>query len=198
VPVLVGLGAAIDVRRVLELGSGDYSTGVFLDRAVFPALELLDSVETNPEWGQRVNERFGQDRRLSLSLVDGSVSAHIADIDFAPYDVILVDDSDTLEARSASIRAVCGAVGSGPLVVVHDAEIHDYRRAAKGLGNSIRFTTFTPQTLVGWRGRSVHEAAIRAGRRAIERVDPRPAPTDVAGWARILGGPDRRAWEGRT
>jgi hypothetical protein len=196
VPVLVGLGDAIIVRRVLELGSGEYSTGVFLDRSIFPEVETVDSVETDPAWYSRVTERFGRDGRLSLCLVAGDVAQHVSSYDLTRYDLIMVDDSDTLDARRASIQAVAEAVEPGPLVLVHDAEIEEYRRAAKALTRTIRFTTLTPQTLVGWRGRSSHEAPLRAVRRAIASAYPKPAPSDVAGWARMLrdsGAPGRGA-----
>jgi hypothetical protein len=107
--------------------------------------------------------------------------------DLSRYDLVMVDDSDSLQARAASIRAVTSAAGQGQLVVVHDAEITEYRKAARALRKSVRFTTFTPQTLVGWRGRSLHGPALRSLRAAMDRVDRRPAPSDAGGWARILG-----------
>jgi hypothetical protein len=125
------------------------------------------------------------------------VAEHVSSLDLARYDLIMVDDSDSLAARRASVQAVTEAVEPGPLVVVHDAEIEEYRRAAKPLTRTIRFTTLTPQTLVGWRGRSSYEASLRAVRRAIAGADPKPTPSDVAGWARILRDSERRRQEGR-
>jgi hypothetical protein len=186
VPVLVGIGAKIPVRRILELGSGDHSTGIFLDRSLFPDVTVVDSVETDPSWFLKVSERFGHDERLSLQLVDGSVASHLLGMDLSRYDLVMVDDSDSLEARAASIRAVTSAAGQGQLVVVHDAEISEYRKAARALRKAVRFATLTPQTLVGWKGRSPHGPALRSLRVAMDRVDQRPAPSDAGGWARIL------------
>ena len=70
------------VRSVLELGSGPFSTSLFLDRRVFPDLEKLTSYEDDLRWAALVAERVGTDPRLDFRVVESvshSVPASSAD-----------------------------------------------------------------------------------------------------------------------
>src|SRR4051794_36469667 len=73
-PVLIALGGYLPIRRVLELGSGLYSTPAFLDRGAFPYLELLLSIEHDREWGGRVADHVCHDDRFNLTIVSLPVS----------------------------------------------------------------------------------------------------------------------------
>jgi len=53
IPVLVGVAAACLPDRLVEFGSGDFSTLTFLDETVFPSLLSIESYENNPQWMQQ-------------------------------------------------------------------------------------------------------------------------------------------------
>ena len=59
-PVLSAASSVMKVRSVLELGSGPFSTPLFLGRRVFPDLEKLISHEDDPRSAAVVTERVGR------------------------------------------------------------------------------------------------------------------------------------------
>jgi hypothetical protein len=76
IPVLVGVATLLEVRCVLELGVGRYSTPLFLNRDVFPSLTQLDSLEDDPGWAEDAAVLAHADPRLHLRVVDpGMVEA---------------------------------------------------------------------------------------------------------------------------
>ena len=64
-PVLIGIGMKSRIRRVLEIGSGPYSTPLFLNLEVFPDLTELVSVEPNAEWAQKARSYGRRDSRIN-------------------------------------------------------------------------------------------------------------------------------------
>lgn len=53
-PALRGLARFTKICSVIEFGAGTYSTHLFLDREAFPCLETLVTVESSPEWAEKV------------------------------------------------------------------------------------------------------------------------------------------------
>src|SRR5213083_1622075 len=77
-PILVGIARLLKVKRVLELGCGQYSTSTFLDRSAFPDLITLHSLENDRHWIEKMSEMIRKDPRASLSFVDGPMSSAIS------------------------------------------------------------------------------------------------------------------------
>jgi hypothetical protein len=114
VPVLAAVAQAFHVRSVVEFGAGKFSTSAFLDRALFPDLERLISVETNGEWATSAG---GDDPRHRMMLCERETDFFSSEVSEAAYDLAFVDGP--LETRPLIIPA---ASALAPLVVVHDAE----------------------------------------------------------------------------
>lgn len=143
VPVLIGIAKTTEIKRVLELGSGPYSTSLFLDRSVFPHLEQLVSHEDDVEWKSVVLEEVGADPRLDFRMVP-AVNASVPD-DLSGFDLIFVDDSREIPERARTIASVLAKRPSG-LVVIHDFQFRQYRSAARSYRHRHVFSAFTPQT----------------------------------------------------
>ena len=144
VPILIGLARLREIKSVLEFGCGYYSTLTFLNRAAFPHLERLQSVENDASWAETIHEAAKSDERWTLKLIRREIAEAVPDLE--AFDLILIDDSKTSAQRSATIRAVAGKQPQRPWVVIHDFEIEDYRRAAAGFKQRHIFKAFNPET----------------------------------------------------
>lgn len=191
-PVLIALASVIRPRRVLELGSGTFSTALFLDREVFSTLEVLESYEDDHEWAAAVQSAVGQDPRLDLRMVP-AVKTSVPE-DLASFDLIFIDDSRTPAERSETIRRVEERHPRG-LVLIHDYEQRSYRVAARGFDNRRAFRVFTPQVGVCWNDRgdaSVSKQMRREVARIGRMLEARRNSADVAdveAWKSLLIGP---------
>jgi len=139
-PVLICLARIRKIRRILELGAGTHSTLTFLDRAAFPDLDTLHSLETNASWAERVQTAAGDERRMTLTLVAGTMASALSTIDVDAYDLIFVDDSE----RRATIAQLVRCRPRSAIVVVHDFENPAYRAAARGFAHRYRFAALNP------------------------------------------------------
>ena len=146
VPVLIGLGRSRKIQRVLEFGCGQYSTLTFLNRSVFPHLEQLHSIENDDSWAAMIQEAAKHDSRWSLRLVNGEVAESVTDLDLEAFDLIMIDDSQTSTQRAATIRNVAGKQPQRALIVIHDFEVEEYRRAASAFQYCHRFRAYNPET----------------------------------------------------
>jgi precorrin-6B methylase 2 len=160
IPILIGLAKLRAVRRVLEFGCGHYSTLTFLNRAAFPHLERLHSIENDDAWAATIQNAAKHDQRWTLQLVNGEVSKAIPELE--QFDLILIDDSKTSAQRAATIRAVARKEPQHPWIVIHDFEVEEYRQAASGFRHRHRFRAYNPET--GVVGNRVAEL------KAIERI----------------------------
>lgn len=79
VPVIIGLARILTIKNVLELGAGEYSTPLFLNRRAFPSLISLHSYENNASYAQSV-KRMICDDRLKLNIVKGPIHASIVSV----------------------------------------------------------------------------------------------------------------------
>lgn len=137
VPVLKAIAPGIE--RVVEFGGGKYSTPTFLE---FPDLKKLVTVETNPVWARAIAT---DDPRHSV----------ITERPYAlTYDLILVDDADTMHGRIATLRYVSESKPLS-LVVIHDYEHEQYREAAC-FDHVAVSDSRTPWTAVAWNEGSPH------------------------------------------
>ena len=151
-PILCALVTTIEVRRVVEYGSGLISTPAFLDRSVFPRLESLLSFESDPSWYASVAESLGNDTRLQLRLTEGPIKAAVRNRDIAGADLIFVDDSDELGRRADTVTAIAACKPLAVPVVIHDIEQWHLFRAARRFEHMFRFDVLHPQTGVVWNG----------------------------------------------
>jgi hypothetical protein len=104
-------------QRILELGSGDYSTSVFLS---YPCVEVLTSVEPIAEWRERIDR--GDRRHEILEQLPSARS-------LLSYSLVMIDNGGTStvkqereDERRSTIRTVLSQ--PHPLVVVHDASTY--------------------------------------------------------------------------
>jgi hypothetical protein len=185
-PVLAGLSVHVHVRRVLELGSGTHSTFNFLNRRVFPHLECIDSYENDPQWASRVLAAAGGDQRLKLRVTTRPMAECVRDLALSDYDLILIDDSQTSVERSATIMAIAGSRPIGPIVVIHDFEVSEYRKAASGFEHRFRLTCLNPNSGVVWNGQCLGIGDLRAMQRAIKKVRDRIPLGSIEEWYLFL------------
>ncbi|HKP82178.1 MAG TPA: hypothetical protein VJT69_09175, partial [Pyrinomonadaceae bacterium] len=180
VPILIGLARLREIKSVLEFGCGYYSTLTFLNRAAFPHLERLQSVENDASWAETIHEAAKSDERWTLNLVRREIADAVPDLE--AFDLVLIDDSKTSTQRSATIRAVAGKQPQRPWIVIHDFEVDEYRRAAASFKQRHIFKAFNPETGVvsnrptQWK---LLDRAIKARARTLEA-------DQTARWIRYL------------
>src|ERR1044071_6161306 len=130
VPILIGLARLREIRSVLEFGCGYFSTLTFLNRAAFPHIERLQTVENDVTWAETIHEAAKSDERWTLKLVRGEIADSVPALDFEAFDLVPLDASNTSEQRSATIRAVARKQPQQPWIAIHDFEVKEYRNAA--------------------------------------------------------------------
>ncbi len=179
VPVLIGLAKIREIKTVLELGCGHYSTLTFLNHSAFPQLERLQSLENDASWAETIAEAAKHDRRWTLTLVDGEIADSISALDLEAFDLILIDDSKTAAQRASTIRRISAKNPQHPWLVIHDFEVEDYRKAASGFKYKHAFKAYNP-----WTGlvcnHNVHN--IKSLDRFLKNNSTALQPDDVNGW----------------
>ena len=186
VPILVAIGCLLPVRRVLELGSGRYSTDLFLNRASFPALTKLVSLETDPEWAAQVECRHEREARLDLRVVTPPMADAIRRRDIADVDLIFIDDSTDAASRCATISTVAQMVENNQLVVIHDFELREYQDAAKSFAWKHCFLTSNPATGVTAHAEPAWSSKLRAVDRLLRTHLPGADIADASAWIDIF------------
>lgn len=185
-PILIGLAGAIEIKSVLELGCGEYSTPTFLNKFVFPSLIALESFETDQIWLDQVSTLVVEDPRFSGRLVHGVMGQAIQRADLESYDLIFVDDSTSGEERASTIVAIATRQPKRALVVIHDFEIQAYRDAAKAFESRFIFKSFNPQTGIVWNGDRALGKTLKRIETAARQNAPKLEPEDVSGWMKAL------------
>lgn len=125
---------ALEPERVLEFGPGYYSTALFLS---MPKLERLVSIEHDHQWRKVLRAEFS-DPRWELRTPAQTPSLR-------DFDLVLIDDGESEGWRVDTIRKVLS--GKHPRVVIHDAEVAQYREAIGDKPHFI-YRGRTPQTAV--------------------------------------------------
>jgi hypothetical protein len=144
---LTSLGG--DVSTVLELGSGLYSTPLFLNRDAFPKVTRVVSVEHNQVWADKVST-FCTDERLTLIVTPEPIEGYLATLTLDEFDLIFVDNSDGQDGRIKTIEYL-GEKAARSKVVIHDFEHDFYRNAARNFPNKIVDTQHVPHTALVWK-----------------------------------------------
>ncbi len=111
IPILRYINNILRVEKVLEVGSGIYSSRTFLDKKYFPDLISVQSFETNKKWYKYM--RKTKDARYSINLIK-----HVYNFpEF--YDLIFVDGSES------DRKKIMGTMPkSGTIFVMHDSETY--------------------------------------------------------------------------
>jgi hypothetical protein len=137
IPVLVTLAEHFEPKKVLEIGAGELSTPLFLNKKIFTRLESLVSVEEDYDCIVKVTKIIGVDKRLEFRR---TVPASLYD-----YDLIFVDGPQDKDKREKTIRFVMRET-IAPLIVIHESE--SYRSAINKAFYSFPFDFTYPQTKV--------------------------------------------------
>jgi len=186
IPVLIGLARIFEVRRVLEFGCGQYSTLMFLNRAAFPHLVELMSLETDFNWLNSLAKQTDSDLRVKLEHVKGQMRSAVLDIELNNYDLVFIDDSTTAEDRAATIYGIAAKRADSTVIVIHDFEVSLYRQAIKSFANKFKFDTLNPHTGIAWNKANLSKRKLRQLRSLIKRHSKYLEPDDIKGWSQVL------------
>jgi predicted O-methyltransferase YrrM len=148
IPFLTSIGG--DVTSVLELGSGLYSTPLFLSREAFPKVTRVVSIEHDLTWADKVLARVAGDDRLTLVIIPEPLEDYLATLRLDDFDLIFVDHSASWEPRTLTIQWLAYHVGRSK-VAIHDYDYTPYYRAANGFPNQIVGTARRPHTALVWK-----------------------------------------------
>jgi predicted O-methyltransferase YrrM len=149
--LLSELGGIRDgVKRVLELGSGIYSTPLFLNKEFYPYVIEVVSIEHNPDWADIVRAKCPDDR-LKLIVVPEPTETYLETLDLDSFDLIFVDNSDSFERRIKTIEYL-GRVCTDSLVVFHDFQFEPYQESAMDFPNKIIDKRSPTHTAIAWKG----------------------------------------------
>lgn len=186
-PVLVAIARLLPIRSILECGSGQYSTKLFLDRALFPHLRRLTSFEDDARWAERVRAEVGHDPRVKIIDTGGPVADAVSRLDVRGYDLIFIDDSCSVSARAQTIRAVATQQPPLACVVIHDFEVLQYRVAASPWKHRRRFDAFRPNTGLLWNDAPLDRAILDHFRGVVEDRANETNVQDGQMWADAAG-----------
>ena len=147
-PVLLNLAQTLKPRKIVEFGMGHYSTSVFLNRDVFPAVEQLISFEDDREWFNAMNEKHGHDARFHARLVSPPMWRTAIQLKAEEWDLIFVDDSRTEIERAKTLLALrlTRGITKRPAVVIHDVELPRIRAASLIFPHRQYASELNPQT----------------------------------------------------
>lgn len=193
-PILCAVAAFVQPTRVVEYGSGMISTITFLNRAVFPKLTALVSLENNREWYETMGTHSGVDPRLRLRFVDGPMRDAVSKDDLNGAEVVFVDDDDStpphLPRRSDTIVAIAALRPSGIPIVIHDIECWHLRHSAARFDHFFRFDALHPQTGVVWNDRWEGEDRLPAINRLVRQFCKTVSSRDLQQWVHIFSTQD--------
>lgn len=196
IPVLVGVAAACRPQRVVEFGSGDFSTITFLDQTVFPSVLRVDSYENNRDWMQRMKVKLAGNPRAAYHFFAGRMRDAVSRADLAAADLILIDDSASGWERAHTIKELARVRPERPITIVHDYDLPAIRVACRRFEHRFAFTTFTPQSCAAWNGNPDRKVLLEGVTRGLQENVARISVTDARGWFSVFSnrnGADRAA-----
>jgi hypothetical protein len=186
IPVLMALARLIPIRRVLEFGSGNYSTRTFLNSKAFPDVSTVHSIENDREWAQQISDLLISDPRLQLIVIDSPMSLYVPTIFGWKYELIFIDDSLSAEERAATIKQVAQHSSPNSIIAIHDFEVLEYRRASRHWPHRFKFTGFTPHVGIAWDQAQLDREQLRFLDRLIAANARTLVPDDIDGWVTLL------------
>lgn len=138
IPVLEGIPQIIPIKSVLELGSGEISTRLFLDKnGPYKDLLHLESYEDNPNYAQEIQALFPIMPHNWVYHADGvAVALQISNVNLNDFDLCFIDDSSSVESRVKTIKAIVSKFNTDCLIVVHDTDYEQYLSACNAAFNN--------------------------------------------------------------
>lgn len=167
IPVLESIGSVIAPRTILEMGCGKYSTPLFCDPNVYPDASVF-SWDTDGGWIDTIQKQLGKNAPKSMVHVLIPMARYAEYSFLEPFELIFVDDSDSLELRSSTIRTVAKKKLKNSIVVIHDYEQPLYQEAAEDFEHILVYTNFVPHTAIAWNGNTLSKQNIRSLKEQIE------------------------------
>ena len=180
-PYLLALCQDISPKSFLELGGGTFSTPALYDKALFPSLQRILTVEDDADWASRIRDVVGLSED-HVTLVD-DVSNFVLDYDGQDFDIVFIDDSKTIIERAKTVEA-CVKKFPNSLLVIHDFEVRAYQIA---LGDAVEKTV--GDAWRPWVGMaSFSSEKIEAAKRASKKIKTNRfvSPSDSQRWSGIL------------
>jgi hypothetical protein len=147
IPLLRMIGMGGQIKTVLELGMGEFSTSLFLDRSVFQKLEVLHSIESNKEWADKV---YTGDLRHRVTVFPEPIEKHLDSMVLGYYDLIFVDNSTSGDRRMATLRYLSGNIGRS-LMVAHDIDVYEAAVDGSAFIHCVMDTQNKPWTALFWK-----------------------------------------------
>ena len=154
-PVLCAIAKVKKISAALELGSGLLSTPLFLNRDYFPNLTRLVSLENDLVWANKVIDKVGQDDRWTYKAQAGEIVDLAKTVNISDFDLCLIDDSTTIEGRSATIKYVTRTNIGSAILVLHDFDIEIYRASVWEKLNTFTLWKVSPGVGVAWLGNTL-------------------------------------------
>lgn len=186
IPILIGIARILTIRHVLELGCGTYSTLTFLNRAAFPDLIRLDSLETDIAWAEKLSAATADEPRIRIQVVQDPIESSMWVSRLGEYNLILVDHAFSCVTRAATISSLAKMSLGSALVVLHDYEMPQYRSASRGFPHRFEFAAFTPATAVAWDHAPLSRSPLRLLARVVRKHASTHAPEDAVFWSDLL------------
>ena len=186
IPVLVGVAAACLPERLVEFGSGEFSTLAFLDETVFPSLLHIESYENNLCWMEKLEAKLAGNPRVAFRFFEGRMRDAVSDANLAAADLIFIDDSPSGWERAHTVMEVARTCRERPITIVHDYELPGIRVACRKFEHRFAFTPFTPQSCAVWNGNPHRRALLESVAHRLEENASRLSVTDARGWAKVF------------
>ena len=185
VPVIIGLARLIKVTKVLELGSGLYSTGTYLNKTAFPDLVELYSTENDEGWAKKIGELFS-DTRLKYTVIHGDFSEFLDKIDLELFDLIFIDDSSDANSRSQTIDTICKRVPKNSILVIHDFDVPQYRNMSTSIKRRFSYNLMYPNTGVLWNNSAIKFSKLVQLYNLIKENKQKIPLDDVVSWSYLF------------
>jgi len=118
-PLLIETGRVFGhrIKRIMELGSGFYSSSVFLDRTHFPNVESFISYETERKWYKTVSEV------LSGAIEEGRLDYRLYN-KFEEVDVSLTGDLLFVDGVKRHRKQILARMHNNfDLIICHDTDL---------------------------------------------------------------------------
>lgn len=131
IPLLRFVGE--NIKTVLELGAGQFSTPLFLDKNYYPKVEKVLTIESDHIWADKMKNN---DSRHNMIVIPEPIESFLSTLNFNDFDLIFVDNSAYRERRCETLKYVSENTKRS-LVVAHDFEMPMYREAASKFDYSI-------------------------------------------------------------
>jgi predicted O-methyltransferase YrrM len=186
VPILVGIASAFRIVKILEFGSGLYSTLTFLNRFAYPDVREIDSIETDPQWMSKISNAASEDSRLRMHLVEEPIERVLENFVHHDYDLVFVDSSTDAKRRASLLGALARTKSLNALIALHDFEVGLYRAAAQPFANRVECAAYNPSTGVLWQSDPGRANTIRGISRIVRRYSRKLPPDDVQSWSAVF------------